>query len=39
MSDENKNTIRMWAKERKPELTVVTTYYDATRRAIKLREG
>jgi len=38
MSDENKNKIRLWAKERKPELTVVTTYYDATKRAIKLRE-
>lgn len=38
MSEENKNKIRLWAKERKPELTVVTTYYDATKRAIKLRE-
>jgi len=39
MSEENKNTIRLWAKERKPELAVVITYYDATQRAIKLREG
>jgi hypothetical protein len=38
MSDENKNTIRLWAKERKPELAVATTYYDATHRAIKLRD-
>jgi hypothetical protein len=38
MSDENKNTIRLWAKERKPELAVATTYYDATQRAIRLRD-
>lgn len=38
MSEENKNTIRAWAKERQPELTVVTTYYDPTHRAIRLRE-
>jgi hypothetical protein len=38
MSEENKNTIRLWAKERKPELAVATTYYDATQRAIKLRD-
>jgi len=37
MSDENKNSIQLWAKERKPELTVAATYYDATQRAIKLR--
>lgn len=36
MSDENRKTIRLWAKERKPELAVATTYYDATARAIKL---
>ena len=39
MSEENKNTVRVWAKERKPELAVVTTCYDATQRAIKLLEG
>ena len=38
MSEENKNTIRLWTKERKPELAVATTYYDATQRAIKLRD-
>jgi len=38
MSEENKNTIRLWAKERKPELAVATTYYDATQRAIRLRD-
>jgi hypothetical protein len=38
MSGENKSTIRLWAKERKPELAVATTYYDATNRAIKLRD-
>ena len=38
MSDENKNLIRLWAKERKPELAVATTYYDAASRSIKLRE-
>jgi len=38
MSEENKSTIRAWAKERQPELTVVTTYYDPTQRAIRLRE-
>jgi hypothetical protein len=38
MSEENKSTIRLWAKERKPELAVATTYYDAAQRAIKLRE-
>ena len=38
MSDENKNNIRLRAKERKPELAVATTYYDATQRAIKLRD-
>ena len=38
MSDENKNKIRQWAKERKPELAVATTYYDAPQRAIKLRD-
>jgi hypothetical protein len=38
MSDENKNTIRLWAKERNPELAVSTTYYDAAERAIKLRD-
>jgi hypothetical protein len=38
MSEENKNTIRLWAKERKPELAVATTYYDATQRAISLRD-
>jgi hypothetical protein len=39
MSEENQNTIRLWAKERKPELPVVRTYYDATLHAINLREG
>jgi hypothetical protein len=39
MSEENKNTIRLWAKERRPELAVATTYYDAVQRAIKLRDG
>ena len=38
MSEENKNTIRLWAKERKPEFAVVTTYYDATQRALELRD-
>jgi hypothetical protein len=38
MSDENKNAIRQWAKERNPELAVSTTYYDAAERAIKLRD-
>jgi len=38
MSEENKNTIRLWAKERKPGLAVATTYYDAVQRAIKLRD-
>jgi hypothetical protein len=38
MSEENRNTIRLWAKERKPELSVATTYYDATHRALKLRD-
>jgi len=37
-SEENKNTIRLWAKERKPKLAVATTYYDATQRAIRLRD-
>jgi hypothetical protein len=36
MSEENKNNIHLWAKERKPELVVATTYYDATQRAIRL---
>ncbi len=39
MSQENKDKIRMWAKERQPELTVVTTYYDPTQRAIKTSRG
>ena len=39
MSQEHKNQIRLWAEERKPELSVVTTYYDPTSRSIKLREG
>jgi len=38
MSAENKSTIRLWARERKPELAVATTYYDAIRRAIRLRD-
>jgi hypothetical protein len=38
MSEENRNKIRLWAKGRQPELTVVTTYYNAARRAIELRE-
>jgi hypothetical protein len=38
MSEEDKSKIRSWAKERQPELTVVTTYYDPTQRAIRLRE-
>lgn len=38
MSEENKNQIRLWARERTPELTVVTTFYDATTRSIRLRE-
>jgi len=38
MSEENKNSIRLWAKERKPELAVATTYYDAIQRAIRLRD-
>lgn len=38
MSEENRSTIRLWARERKPELAVATTYYDATQRAIKLRD-
>jgi len=39
ISDENRNTIRLWVKERKPpELAVATTYYDPTQRAIRLRE-
>lgn len=38
MSEENKNAIRLWVKERKPELAVATTYYDATQRAIRLRD-
>lgn len=38
MSEENKSTIRLWAKEREPALTVATTYYDAVQRAIKLRD-
>ena len=36
MSEENRTTIRAWAKERKPQLTVATTKYDATKRAIVL---
>lgn len=38
MSEENKNLIRRWAKERQPELTVATTYYDVVHRAIRLRD-
>jgi len=38
MSEENRNTIRLWAKERKPQLAVATTYYDPTQRAIRLRD-
>jgi hypothetical protein len=38
MSEENKSKIRLWAKERSPELAVATTYYDATQRAIRLRD-
>lgn len=37
MSEENKNKIRLWAKERDPELAVAYTYYDAVERKIKLR--
>jgi hypothetical protein len=39
MTLENQITIRLWARERKPELSVVNTYYDATQRAIRLHEG
>jgi hypothetical protein len=39
MSEENKTKIRAWAKERNPQLTVATTKYDATKRAIVLNEG
>ncbi len=38
MSEENKNTIRQWAKERQPELAVVSTYYNPIERAIRLRQ-
>ena len=38
MSDEHREQIREWAKQREPELTVVDAYYDPTQRAIKLRE-
>jgi len=38
MSEENKNTIRLWAKERTPVLAVATTYYDAIHRSIRLRD-
>jgi hypothetical protein len=39
MSEENKNLISVWAKERKPELDVATTFYDPISRSIKLRTG
>lgn len=39
MSEENKKIIHLWAKERKPELAVAITYYDATQRAIKVRDA
>jgi hypothetical protein len=39
MSEDDRNTIRLWAREREPELTLVTTYYDAAARVIKLREN
>jgi hypothetical protein len=38
MSEEHRKQIREWAKQREPELTFVDAYYDATHRAIKLRE-
>jgi hypothetical protein len=38
MSEDHKQQIREWAKQRKPELTVVTAYYDATKRAIRIKE-
>ncbi len=38
MSEENRAKIRAWAKERKPELRVATTKYDATKRAIVIKE-
>jgi hypothetical protein len=38
MSEENENTIRLWAKERRPELALATTYYDPLQRAIRLRD-
>ena len=38
MSEENRTKIRAWANERKPKLTVATTKYDATKRAIVLNE-
>lgn len=38
MSEKNKKLIRSWATQRVPELTVVTTYYDAPSRSIKLQE-
>jgi hypothetical protein len=33
MSEENRNTIRLWPRA-KPELAVATTYYESTQRAI-----
>ena len=38
MSEDHKKQIREWAKQREPELTIVTAYYDAAQRAIRIRE-
>lgn len=38
MSAADETSIRGWAKERQPELTVVNAYFDPVSRSIKLRE-
>jgi hypothetical protein len=37
MSEADRTSIREWAKQRQPELAVVSAYFDAVDRAIKLR--
>jgi hypothetical protein len=37
MTENNRKTIREWAKERQPELTVVEVYYDGLHQALRLR--
>jgi hypothetical protein len=38
MSPENQQQIRLWAKQRDPELLVVSAYFDELHQAIRLKE-